>query len=279
MDSGSAAVLFGLASAFTWGGGDFCGGLAARRAPVVAVLILSGGAGLVLITALALVFREAVPPTTALLWGTAAGSAGTLGLAMLYRGLAVGRASVVAPTSAVLSAVLPAVWSMYNEGLPDVLQLLGFVLALAGIWLVARTPGAGSASSGIGLALLAGVGFGVFFVLIDQAGENGTFWPLAAARAMTFTLTLVALLVQRVPLRFDPALLRVALLAGALDVGGNTFFVLAGQAGRLDIAAVLSSLYPASTVLLSRVVLHERITPLQVLGVVLALAAVALIAI
>lgn len=279
MGVGFAAVLFGLASAITWGGGDFCGGLAARRAPVLAVLLISGGGGLVLIIALALLFAEAAPTQTTLLWGAAAGAAGTLGLGMLYRGLSVGRASVVAPTSAVLSAVLPAVWSIFSEGLPGGLRLVGFALALVGIWLVARAPSEGGGASGIGLALLAGVGFGVFFILIHQAGSGGTFWPLAAARAMTFTLTMLALLVQRQALQFNRGTLQIAMLAGALDVGGNTFFVLAGQAGRLDVAAVLSSLYPASTVLLSRIVLHERIAPLQAIGVAVALVAVALIAV
>jgi drug/metabolite transporter (DMT)-like permease len=272
-------VLFGLLSAASWGGGDFCGGLATRRASVLRVLPVSALGGVLPLLALALLSGEAflgagVGP---LWWGAAAGLFGTLGLAALYRGLAVGRAAIVAPISAVLAAALPALWGATTEGLPGPLRLAGFALALVGVWLIAQAGEDARGAGGLALALLAGCGFGGFFILIDRAGEGGTYWPLLAARGVTLAASLTAGLLLRPAGSVRPAL-PIALLSGALDAGGNAFFVLAGQAGRLDVAAVLSSLYPATTVLLSRLVLGERIAPRQAAGIVAVLGAIALIA-
>lgn len=277
MAPGLAAVIFGLLSAASWGGGDFCGGLATRRASVLRVLPVSALGGMLPLLALALITGEARPAAAGVLWGLCAGVFGTLGLATLYRGLAVGRAAVVAPTSAVVAAALPALWGAASEGLPGPLRLAGFGLALAGVWLIAQSGGEQRGTSGLPLALLAGCGFGGFFILIDRAGESGTYWPLVAARLVTLTGSLGAGLLAR-PAGGVGAALRLALLSGALDAGGNAFFVLAGQAGRLDVAAVLSSLYPATTVLLARLVLGERIAPPQGAGIVAVLAAIGLIA-
>jgi drug/metabolite transporter (DMT)-like permease len=269
--------MLGLASAISWGGGDFCGGFASRRAPVQNVLVIGASGGLALLVVLALLWGEALPAVEMLLWGAAAGLFGTFGLVSLYRGLAIGQAAVVAPTSAVVSAALPVVFGAFSEGLPAPLQLLGFGVALLGIWLVAQTGEITGSVKGLGLAVLAGCGFGVFFVLIDRASVSSTFWPLVAARVVTVVLTLGAQLVQpakRAPLR---PLLGLALLSGALDVSGNLLFVLASQAGRLDVAAILASFYPASTVLLSRLVTGERISQVQWVGLVAVLIAIVLI--
>jgi drug/metabolite transporter (DMT)-like permease len=273
-----AAVGFGLASALSWGAGDFSGGLATKRAPVFGVLAVGHGAGLLLLIVLALVWGEPLPSPTHLGWGLAAGLAGAVGLASLYRALAVGQMGVVAPVSAVLTAALPALFSMLIEGMPGLPKLIGFGLALLGIWLVAGSGPAAGGRDGLGLALLAGCGFGVFFILLHRAGENAVFWPLTAARAGSLGLVLPIALGRRQFLRSDLRLFGVVLLSGALDVAGNAFFVLAGQAGRLDVAAILSSLYPASTVLLAALLLGERVMRVQVAGIVVALAAIALIA-
>lgn len=276
-----AAVSFGLASALSWGAGDFSGGLATKRAPVFAVLAVGHGAGLLLLIVLALVWGEPLPPAAHLGWGLAAGLAGAVGLASLYRALAVGQMGMVAPVSAVLTAALPAVFSMLTEGMPGALKLTGFGLALLGIWLVAGAGAAGGARHGLGLALLAGCGFGIFFILLHRAGANAVFWPLAAARVGSLGLVLpVALGGKDLSLYYRPdmRLLAPVLLSGVLDVAGNGFFVLAGQAGRLDVAAILSSLYPASTVLLASLLLGERVRRVQVAGIAAALVAIALIA-
>jgi drug/metabolite transporter (DMT)-like permease len=184
----------------------------------------------------------------------------------------------VAPLSAVLTAALPALFGVLTEGMPGALKLVGFGLALLGIWLIAGTGASVGARDGLGLALLSGCGFGMFFILVHRAGASAIFWPLAAARIGSLGLVLPIALGRRQFLRPDPRLLVPVLLSGVLDVAGNVFFVLAGQAGRLDVAAILSSLYPASTVLLAALLLGERVMRVQVVGIVAAVAAIALIA-
>ncbi len=278
MLSSLTAVVLGLASAASWGAGDFSGGLASRRAPVLGVLVVGQLAATTLIAATALILGEAAPRAAAVAWAVSAGLSGAVGLAALYRGLAIGRMAVVAPVSAVLSAAIPVAWGMSREGLPPAVRLAGFVLGIAGIWLVARSGETGEGGAGLPLAILAGCGFGGFLVLMHRAAQGGTFWPLAAARATSVALALGVALVRRRPWRPAAAAVPLVLLSGVFDAGGNAFFVLAAQSGRLDVASVLSSMYPASTVLLAALVLRERVTRPQVAGIAAVLAANALIA-
>jgi drug/metabolite transporter (DMT)-like permease len=273
-----AALVFGLASALSWGAGDFSGGLATKRAPVLGVLAIGHAAGLLLLIVLALLWGEPLPSATDLGWGLLAGLAGAVGLASLYRALAVGQMGMVAPLSAVLTAALPALFGALTEGMPGARTLAGFGLALLGIWLIAGTGVSGGPHDGLGLAVLAGCAFGIFFILMHRAGASAIFWPLVAARMGSLGLVLPLALGRGQLLRPAPRLFALVLFSGALDVAGNAFFVLAGQAGRLDVAAILASLYPASTVLLAAVLLGERVTRVQVVGIVAALAAIALIA-
>ena len=280
MPSDLAGASFGLASAASWGAGDFTGGLASRRSPVLGVLAFGQAAGVSAIAAVALLTREPTPPVASLAWAVAAGAAGAVGLAALYRGLAVGQMAVVAPVSAVLSAAIPVGVGALLEGVPAPARLLGFAFALVGIWLVAgaggREPGRGTA--GLGLALVAGVGFGGFLVLMDRGARGGTFWPLVAARATSLGLALAAALASRRPWVPPGRALPLVLSSGVLDAGGNAFFVLSTQAGRMDVAAVTSSMYPASTVALAALVLRERMSRRQATGVAAVLVAIALIA-
>jgi drug/metabolite transporter (DMT)-like permease len=273
-----ASVFFGLTSALVWGAGDFCGGLGARRASVLSVLLIAETSGLGFLVAFALFFGETFPTTQTIVWGIAGGLSGTLGLGALYRGLAVGRASIVAPVSAVVGAALPALLSAFTVGLPEPLKLLGFALALVAIAFATQASHTEGGYAGLELGLLAGIGFGAFFIFIDQAGgEGSTFYPLAIARGISIPLLLALSFVSGVSF---PArnVLPIIILSGILDAGGNVFFLLSSTLGRLDVATILSSLYPASTVILSRVILHEKISRMQQLGVVLALAAIVLIA-
>jgi len=285
MSSDLAAALLGLASAASWGAGDFSGGLAAKRSPLLGVLALGQATGTALIAALALAAQEAAPPPASLGWAMAAGVSGAVGLAALYRGLAIGRMAVVAPVSAVLCAALPVAWGALSEGLPPGPKLLGFALALGGVFLVARSgetedAAPGVARQGLLLALVAGAGFGGFLVFMHLGAEGGTFWPLAAARGTAFLLVLATALSRRSATTWVPAraALPLVLLSGALDAGGNALFVLASQAGRLDVAAVTSSMYPASTVLLAAAFLGERVSKPQGAGIAAVLGAIALIA-
>lgn len=279
MENQFAAVVFGLSSALVWGAGDFCGGLATRRASVWTVLLLAETAGLVVLIFAAWVTREGpVVDLPSIGWAVAAGMAGTAGLGALYRGLAVGRASIVAPVSSVVGAGLPALLSAAVEGLPDGFTLLGFGFAFAAIALAGQSHQSAGQNHGFGLGVLAGIGFGLFFIFIDQSGSHATFFPLAIARGASIPL-LLAVFWRRGLTAPPRAALPIVLLSGTCDAGGNIFFLLSSQSGRLDIATILSSLYPASTVILSRMILGERTTRLQQAGVVAALLAVMLIAV
>ena len=271
------AIVFGLMSALVWGAGDFLGGLSSRRSSVLGALLVNESSGLIVLLACAFLFQEPFPSNAQIAWGIAAGIAGTIGLGALYLGLATARASIVAPVSAVIGVLIPGVYSALAIGLPETSKQIGFVFAIAAIVLVSYSNQGVGELRALGLALLAGVGFGLFFILIHQSGTNATFFPLVFARGVSIPIVLGLLLWRRAPLpsrRVAP----ITIVSGIFDAGGNVFFLLATQFGRLDVATVLSSLYPASTVILSRIVLGERTTRLQQTGVVAALIAIALIA-
>jgi drug/metabolite transporter (DMT)-like permease len=270
-------AVLSLSAAAVWGGGDFSGGIAARRANVFRVVAGAHACGLLMMLAFAWLTGEPMPPASSLGWGVVAGVTGAFGIAALYKGLAIGRMGVVAPVASVVTAVLPVLFDFRLEGMPDRLQLAGFALALISIWLVARPDGRIDSHRGLGLAILAGVMFGLFLVAGKQAAVHGVFWPLAAARAAStlLMLTIVAFS-PRDDRSLRPALVPI-LLSGLADSGANALFLAATRHGRLDVAAVLSSLYPASTVILARVLLKEKISRTQTAGIVGALVAVALI--
>ena len=266
-----------LATAAAWGAADFSGGFASKRAEVFRVVAIAHACGLVMMLALAWFSGEPVPPASTLWWGAAAGVTGAFGVAALYKGLAIGRMGVIAPVASVLTAVIPVILGMATEGLPDRLQLAGFALALVSIWLIARPDGELDSHRGLGLAILAGVSFGLFLACAKQAGHHGVFWPMTAARvASTALMLIIVTFSPRDPRPLLPNLIPI-LIAGVLDSGANALFVAATQHGRLDVAAVLSSLYPASTVVLARVLLKERISGMQGVGIAAALLSVALI--
>ncbi|MGA3318073.1 MAG: DMT family transporter [Candidatus Korobacteraceae bacterium] len=267
-----------LGTAVVWGAGDFAGGIATKRANVFRVVAGAHACGLLLMLLLVWITGEAVPPRATLLWGAAAGITGAVGVAALYRALAIGRMGIVAPVAAVITGVLPVLAGIYTEGMPDRIQLVGFVLALISIWLIARPDGEIDTHRGLGLAVLAGVLFGLFFIACKQAGHHAVFWPLVAARiASTLLMLLIGIFSagDRRPLR--PALVPIV-FSGILDTSANALFIAATQHGRLDVTSVLSSLYPASTVILARIFLKERMSATQNAGIVGALVSVALIA-
>jgi drug/metabolite transporter (DMT)-like permease len=279
MDTNLLGISSALLSALIWGSGDFSGGLAARKLSPFQVLVLTSGIGILLLIILGLAWGEALPAWRDILWAVLAGFAGAFGIAALYRALSLGCAASAAPTSAVITAIVPVLFTALTVGLPGWEKLLGFGLALLGIYLVARSPAEGTDDSrkGILLALLAGLGFGTFFVLIAQVSPGRLFFPLVASRSASLSVALVMVLLGRQGLP-DPKRNLLALFSGILDTGGNVFYLLATHYTRLDIAAVLSSLYPAATVLLSILILKERVSGWQWLGVASCLAAVALIA-
>lgn len=270
-----SAIIFGLMAAATFGAGDFCGGFATKRNNVYSVIIVSQLVGGALLVGAALILAGGVASTGTLVFGALAGLAGAIGLLALYSSLARGRMGVVAPLTAVVAVVFPVIIGMFNEGLPSTTQLAGLGLAPFAVWFLSRDGRSGTvhAREG-GLAICAGLAFGLFFIFIDRVSESAILWPLVAAKGASLVmLTLIVLVRKRcdVPARDQ---LPVIALAGVFDTGGNVLFALASRFGRLDIATVLSSLYPATTVLLAWMILKERLAPRQWVGVACAFLAI-----
>jgi len=231
---------------------------------------------------------EQIPALPVLAWAGAAGVGGAIGLMALYQALAIGVMGIAAPVSALVAATMPVIFAALSQGLPTGWQLAGFGLAMVAVWFVSRPagpalPGGRNHPRGLGLAFLAGIGFGCFYIFISRARSDAVFWPLAASQCITLLTVLafaggVALARRNGGGAMAIRIVPLMLLAGLLDAGGNAFFLLAEHAGRLDVAAVLASLYPASTVVLARIVLNERVSSTQAVGIVAALASIPLIA-
>jgi uncharacterized membrane protein len=270
-------IFSAVASAVSWGGGDFSGGQATRRSHQYQVLMLAAFSGMVFLAISAIIRGEGMPPGRTILWAGMAGLAGALGMAALYRALSMGNTASVAPTSAITCAALPVIFGLITEGVPDTSQLIGFVVAFIGIWMVSRSPNAKERhfQEGLTLAFLSGIGFGGFFIFIAMVEKGQVFIPVLIARMVTLIVALIMLGIKRLPapgIGSNP----LALLAGLLDTGGNVFYLLATQFTRLDIAALLSSFYPATTVILARIILKERISNTQWAGMILCLISLAL---
>jgi drug/metabolite transporter (DMT)-like permease len=232
---------------------------------------------MLLMMVIALATRAPFPPAHAVKWALVAGAAGGAALAIFYRALAAGKMGHTAPVAAVLGAGFPTGFAILTEGPPGNLRLLGFGLAALGIWLISR-PSDQSKTEGIGLAVLAGVGFAVFFMSVKQAGAGSALWIAVCSRLSSFVLTGLVVVKTRDFGRMDRATVLLGVLAGVLDISGSVLFVRACQSGRLDTAVVLSSLYPVITVLYARIFLKEKLTHWKTIGMFAALAAVPLIA-
>ncbi|MCD4820532.1 MAG: DMT family transporter [Methanococcoides sp.] len=271
-------ILLGLASAAAWGAADFGGGFASKRTSEYSVVILMQAVGLILLPILAIGFSEQLPHGGGIFWGFIAGVAGSLGLVFLYRALSQGKMGVVAPVSAIITVALPVIYGAVKEGLPSAYQMAGFMVALVAMWLISSSDDNGDIRrQDIVLPLLAGVGFGIFFISVDMFSEDAVFWPLTVAKlSSVITILLISILTRSrgIPTR---GALPLIILAGIFDAGGNLFFALASQVGRVDIATVIASLYPGSTVLLAWIFLKERLALKQWMGVVLALVAIVFI--
>ena len=269
------SIGFGLLAAALWGSGDFSGGVASKSRDAFRVVAGAHGTGLILSLAIALLIREPLPSTAAVLWAILGGVSGGLALGAFYRALAIGTMGVNAPAAAIITTALPLAVGMFTQGIPKPLQLAGFALAALSILLVSRPEKLHGRPKGLGLAILSGVGFGIFLVALQRAGTEHIFWPLTVARLASAAVAVAMVLITR-PAKSDSSIALVA-LAGTFDTLGNACFMLAARSGRLDIAAMLSSLYPVTTVLLAYFVMRERIHRVQAIGSVLALLAVLMI--
>jgi len=272
-----AAAAFGLAAVLSWGTSDFLGGYATRRANAFLFTTVVNLGGLLLVGTLASASHAAFPWGRGAVWVLAGGISGGAALALFYRALSSGRMGLTAPVAAVLGAAIPAVFSMFTEGLPGKIPIVGFIFAATGLWLITRTE-AGRSPQGIGLAVLAGIGFASFYLCVRQAGDTSALWVASLTRTGGLIITGLIVLLQGKFRDITPAGVRWGVLTGCIDSLGTILFVRASQTGRLDQAVVISSLYPAVTVLLARIVLREHLTRWRFVGLLAALAAVPMIA-
>jgi len=272
-----APTSLSLAAGFAWGTSDFLGGYAVRRANAFLLTTIAHISGLLLMVVLVSATQAQFPSEHSVIWALAGGVSGGGALALFYRALASGRMGLTAPVAAVLGAAIPTIFGMVTQGVPAAMHIAGFLVAAMGIWLISRTED-GSGPQGIGLAALAGVGFAGFYLCISQAKDGSALWLAVFSRTGALVVTGLIVLLQRNFRDITAGGVRLGLLAGCLDVSGTALFVRATQTGRLDSAVVLASLYPAITVLLARLVLHEHFTRWKAVGMFAALLAVPMIA-
>jgi len=282
-----------VTAVFLWGTADFSGGYGSRRANAFVLTAFSHVAAFALMIAVALLLHPELPSLQSILWGMAAGAIGGFSLAIFYRALASGQMGLTAPIAALLGAAIPTLADIAMEGAPGRLTIAGFALAIFAIWLITRSepgdigaepgdgPSATDAISGppksVAMAALAGVGFAGFYICVHQA-TGSPVWIAATSRIGSITATAIAVLATRAPLRLDPPRMALGVAAGWLDITASALFIYASQHGRLDEAVVITSLYPAVTVILARIVLKERFSRWKVVGLLAALAAVPMIA-
>ena len=274
------AYLLATLAAVFYGAADFTGGMVTKRVATVPVVLLSQATGLVMVAVILPFLGTVAPRGPDLWWGAAGGLAGGVGVALLYYGLAIGTMSVVAPTTAVLAVAIPVLTSIALGERPGWLAIAGILLGIGAIALVSRptvTTEGPPRPSGLGVALVAGVAIGLFLLALAQTRPASGLWPLLTARLASVGLFAVIAAVWRRSVRMPVKLGAIAVGGGALDMLANTLYLLAAQIGPLSPVVTLSSLYPASTVLLARVVLGERLNAWQTAGVAAALVAVLLI--
>ena len=272
--------LLAILSAVFYGAADFTGGIVTRRVSAISVVLISQASGLVLVALALSLLPTAAPRAADLWWGAGAGLAGGIGVAFLYYALATGTMSVVAPTTAVAAVGIPVITSITLGERPGWLAVAGIALGIAAIALVSRqtqTPAEAPRPSGLRPAILSGVAIGLFLLALAQTRPASGLWPLLMARLTSVSLFAVIAIAQRRSLRMPIRLFGLAVAGGAVDMLANTLYMLAAQIGPLSPIVTLCSLYPASTVLLARVVLGERLNGWQTAGVAAALVAVVLI--
>jgi len=276
----SLTYALAVLSSITYGAADFLGGLGSKRSSTISVVVFSQLSGLILVL-LALPFLPGSSPSAIdFAWGAAAGLAGGIGVGLLYRGLAVGVMSVVAPVTAVCAVIIPLVVGVALGERPSSLAVVGVALAIMAIVLVSlsdHVEQGRAATSGVMLAIGSGIAIGIFLVFLQRTGPSAGLWPLVAARAVSIVLfTIIGVMTREklIPLRQS---MPIVIGGGALDMLANILYLIAVRQGMLSIVATLTSLYPASTIVLARIVLRERLRLVQMAGVVCAGAAIILI--
>jgi drug/metabolite transporter (DMT)-like permease len=276
------SILFGLFSALSWGGGDFAGGLASRKTGAYRAVLYGEAFGLILLIGAALFIHEPTLSWPKIALAGVGGAIGSLGLLILYQAMITGEMSIAAPVSALFAAVLPVIVGAFTQGLPSPFKLAGFACALGAVWLVTQDDSGKTHAmrlADLRLPLLAGLCFGSYFIIMHTASDTAVLTPMLASRSGGMLALLAFVFTRRENWGANRAAWPYIALNGVLDVGGNAFYILAGQGGRMDVAAVLSSLFPGATVILAWLILKEKINRLQWTGILAALVAIALMTI
>ena len=279
--SGSAAsVGLGLVAAATWGGSDFAGGIGARRYPALLIVVSGHLVTLLLLLALCGFGHLPLPHRAEFLEGAIGGLEGALALAAFYQALAMGAMGLTAALTGLLTALVPVLYGLWNEGLPAPFAIAGLLLGCLAIWLIAHAPGHTTPAKALWLGAISGAGFGLQLILLKLAANGGVLWALTSARMGGVAGVAAILLFSWPRLAGKPIISGfwwMGILAGGLDTIGNLGYTLAAHNGRLDIAAMVSSLYPGCTILLAAIILGERASRRQTLGVAVALVSVVLL--
>lgn len=274
------AILLAVLCATTYGVADYCGGRAARSVASTVVTLLGQATSLVLVLAGVALMRTRVASTHDLAWAAAGGGAGGLALIGFYKALSRGAMTVVAPTTAIVSAVFPVIVGLAQGERPSVIALVGMFAACLAVALVSGAVGTRhqhTAASTIVLAALAGVGFGFIFVAFARTANDSGLWPLVAARVTSVPVVATVVTLTR-PVRAGlRGVIGIVVASGVLDMAANLFYLEASHRGLLSVVAVISSLYPASTVCLAFALDHERVSRTQAAGLACAATALALV--
>ncbi|MDG6244339.1 MAG: EamA family transporter [Methanolobus sp.] len=274
------AIVFGLASALSWGAGDFVGGCAARRTSAFSVVLVTQIMGILIFPVLAFAVAEAMPSMGNIIWGAFAGFFGAAGLIVLYIALAKGKMGIVAPLAALVSVIIPVIYSALNEGIPSAFNITGFIFAFIAIWfIVNRSTGPKLTAKELEYPLLAGILFGFFFISIDNFTSGALYWPLTVSRITALIMIAGFIMITKTVSKPSSDVVLILILVALFNTGGVTFFALASEAGRLDAATILASLSPAVTVLLASTLLKEHLASRQWAGVIAAMIAIILISI
>ena len=275
-------VAYSVTAVFLWGASDFAGGCGSRRADAFVVTAFSHICAFALMLTVAFVHHGAFPDRASIVWTLLAGAVGGFSLAIFYRALASGQMGLSAPIGALLGAAIPTLVDIALEGAPSRWSIGGFALAIVAIWLITRPEASGENDEaghpkGVAMAALAGVGFAGFYLCIHQA-SGSPVWIATISRVGSIVATAIAVIAVRAPLKLDRPAATYGAVAGIFDIIASALFIHASQRGRLDEAVVITSLYPAVTVLLARLVLKEHFSRWKFVGLLAALAAVPLIA-
>jgi drug/metabolite transporter (DMT)-like permease len=283
-----APAVYSVIAVFLWGAADFSGGYGSRRANAFVLTAFSHVCAFGLMFAIALGQHGAFPSRASIVWAMVAGASGGFSLALFYRALASGQMGLTAPIAALVGAAIPTMVDVFLEGAPSRWTMGGFALAALAIWLITRPepahepspenePKSSGRPAGLGLAAIAGVGFAGFYLCIHQA-SGSPVWIATLSRVGSFTATAIAVMVTRAPLALDRPSAMLGMLAGFLDITASALFIFASLHGRLDEAVLITSLYPAVTVLLARLLLKEHFSRWKIVGLLAALAAVPMLA-